>query len=114
MPDVETDGALQTSSSRDGLRRFVPRSSRVRASLLVLAAVLAFLLAFAVGRATATSSAPLRTAPPLVRQSEAVEIRGVPYGRALPALAPKPVVRPRPRPSRPGAAQRPVEIVGEG
>jgi hypothetical protein len=111
MQDVETDGAPQTSSSPDGLRRLVPRSSRVRASLLVLAALVALLLAFVVGRTTAASKAPLRTAPPLIRQSEAAEIRGVPYGRALPALAP----RPQPARSKPRAAtQRPVEIVGEG
>jgi hypothetical protein len=110
MPDVETDGAPQNSSSRDRLRRLVPRSSRVRATLLVLAALLAFLLAFVLGRSTATAKAPLRTTPPLVRQSEAVEIRGLPYGRALPALAPKPKpVRARSRP-----AQKPVVIVGEG
>jgi hypothetical protein len=114
MPDVETDGAPQTSPSRDRLRRLVPRSSRVRATLLVLAALLAFLLAFVVGRATASSQAPPRTAPPLVRQSEAVEVRGLPYSRALPTLAPKPVAPKKPARSKPGAARRPVVIVGEG
>jgi hypothetical protein len=122
---------------RDRVRRLVPRSSRVQATLLALAGVLAFLAFFALGRSTAPPSAPLRTAPPLVPHSQAVEISGLPAARALPTLRPQPVRRkpperkppapqaaparavspppaspppPSPRPAR----RRPVVIVGEG
>lgn len=88
----------------DRLHRFVPRSSRVRAALLAVAALLAFVLAFALGSASADTAAPLRTAKPIEPRSQAVEIRGLPAARSLPVL------RPRPEP----AAPTPVEIVGEG
>jgi hypothetical protein len=127
---------------RDRVRKLVPRSSRVQATLLALAGVLAFLVFFALGRATAPASAMLRTAPPLVTRSQAVEISGLPAARALPTLRPQPVRRkppartpparhaeqpspapahaatppppPPPSPSPRPSRRKPVVIVGEG
>jgi hypothetical protein len=139
---LHTSGDHRSVTARDRLRRLLPRSSRVQATLLVLAAVLAFLLAFGLGRGSGAERAPLRTATPLVPRSQAVEISGLPAARALPALRPqavrrkppatkppaKPaVVQPPAAPARPATptaprppsaparpAQRPVVIVGEG
>jgi hypothetical protein len=102
--DVDDTPAPPQPTPRDRLRRLVPRSSRVRAALLVTAALLAFALAFALGDATADTSAPLRTAKPLVPRSQAVEIRGLPAARSLPLL----------RSRLEEESPMPVEIVGEG
>jgi hypothetical protein len=106
---METPSSGQTPGARDRPRRLVPRSARVRASLLAAAALLAFVLALALGKSTADSRAPLRTAGPLVPRSQAVEIRGLPAARTLPAL------RPRPEPARSRTkGPKPVLVVGEG
>jgi hypothetical protein len=90
-----------------GLRRLVPRSSRLRAALLATAAVLAFALALLVGKASADSAAPLRKAEPLVPSSQAVEIRGLPAARTLPTLQARAT-------SSAAKGPRPVLVVGEG
>ena len=98
-----------TAASPTGaLQRLVPRSSRVRATLLAAAALLAFLLALLVGKASADSASPLRTARPLVPSSQAVQIRGLPAARTLPVL------RPRVETAAGGNGPTPVLVVGEG
>jgi hypothetical protein len=96
------------ASPQGGLQRFVPRSSRLRATLLAAAALLAFLLALLVGKASADSSSPLHTARPLVPSSQAVQIRGLPAARTLPVL------RPRVETASAGKGPKPVLVVGEG
>jgi hypothetical protein len=90
---------------RDRLMRFAPRSSRVLAALLATAAVLAFVIAFALGRSSGDTVAPLRGATPLVPSSQAVEIRGLPAARSLPSLKPRAAAADGPKP---------VVITGEG
>src|SRR5262245_29344375 len=99
--------ATETSPA-GGLHRFVPRSSRVRATLLAAAALLAFLLALVVGKASADSGAPLQTARPLVPSSQAVQIRGLPAARTLPVL------RPRVETAAGAKGPKPLLVVGEG
>jgi hypothetical protein len=91
---------------RDRLTRLVPRSSRTLAALLATAAVLAFVVAFALGRSSGDTVAPLRGATPLVPSSQAVEIRGLPAARSLPSLKPRSVAT--------ETGPKPVVIVGEG
>jgi hypothetical protein len=107
-PRMETP-PTEAPSFRDRLGRLAPRSSRVRALLLATAALLAFALAFELGKASADARAPLRTAGPLVPSSQAVDIRGLPAARLLPPLRP----RPEPASSR-SKSRKPVLIVGEG
>lgn len=136
---MQTSGDYTHMTASERLRRLVPRSSRIQALLLGLAAVLAFMFAVALGRSTAAARVPLRTAPPLVPRSQAVEISGLPAARALPALRPQPIRRkppaaeppapraavkpsppvarpaaPPPTPTPPHARPKPVVIVGEG
>jgi hypothetical protein len=97
------------ASPAGAVHRLVPRSSRVRATLLAAAALLAFLLALLVGKASADSSSPLQTARPLVPSSQAVQIRGLPAARTLPVLRPRVETT-----SAAGGGPKPVLVVGEG
>jgi hypothetical protein len=97
-------GSTSVTRSAGRVRQRIGARPRALAAALALLALLAFAVAFWIGRATSTPADTQARAIPLRPEQRSVEVVGLGGAARIPALRPPPARR----------IQRPVVIVGQG